>query len=186
MREARRKARAHFRSGAASCSPLADDRSGLEARAIVIDEASSHRPRRGLEVLDLFLSRETEGSPEARLLRSAGLAGTAACVFEAASAAARESGFFASSLMGFREVQESLACLYTGAEALRLGACRVCSLLERGERGGGEAESLRLHAKARALARDARAVALKLLGEAWVRENLPGDGSPEAEERIEK
>lgn len=185
MREVRRKARAHFRSGAASGSPFADDRSGLEARTMVVDEASSHRPRRGLEILDRFLSRETEGSPETRLLRSAGLAGTAACVFEAASAAARERGFFASSLMGFREVQESLAGLYTEAEALRLGACRVCSLLERGERDRGEAESLQLQEKARALARYARAVALKLLGEAWVSENLPGDGSPDAEERIE-
>lgn len=186
MKEVRRKARAHFRSGASSGSPFANDRPGLEARAMVVDEASSHRPKRGLEILDRLLSRETEGSPEARLLRSAGLAGTAACVFEAASAAARERGFFASSLMGFRAVQESLAGLYAGTEALRLGACRVCSLLERGERERGEAESLPLHAKALALAREARALALEMLGEAWVSENLPGDGSPDAEERIER
>jgi len=206
MKAVRRKARDYFGRGGAitsgdltslpdrvwrdllgtpdtSIGSVSNDRAGLSVRALIIDEASSHSPRLGLNLLSRWISRETEGSPEARLFRLARQAGTAAHVFEAGVLAAREKGLFASSLMGFREVQESLAGLVSGVETLRLGACRVCHLLDHGERERGEAESIPLYAKGLTLLRDARSLALGLLGEAWTKDNLPEDESPSENER---
>lgn len=148
---------------------------GLSDGALIIDEASYFRPRLGLDLMERWLAGEVGNSSEAKLFRIARIAGTAARVFEAGAREAREKGVFESSLMGCRELQETLAGLASGVEILRLGACRLCHLLARGERDRGEAELTRLYEKALALGRDAGSVALGLLGEAWTRDNLVGD-----------
>lgn len=116
-------------------------------------------------------------------LRWGALAGTADAVLEAGARAARERGDFASSLMGCREVQESLAGLIARAELVRFGARRMGLLLERGERDRAALEAVPLEARAGELASATRAVALALLGEAWVRTHLDRDGGWAANER---
>lgn len=116
-------------------------------------------------------------------LRGERLAATADRVVEAGARAARERGAFSSSLMGCREVQESLASLVAGADLVRLGACRLCCLLERGERDRAGLESKSLDVRAGALAEEARAVASALLGEPWAQATLDADGGPSADER---
>ncbi len=142
---------------------------------LIIEEASSFNPRLGLDLMKRWTSGEAGSSPEGRLFRLARLVGTAAHVFEAGAREARDKGYFESSLMGCRELQESLAGLASGIEILRLGACRICHLLARGERDRGEAELALLYEKALALDREARSVAVGLLGEVWMRDGLPGD-----------
>jgi hypothetical protein len=85
--------------------------------------------------------------------------------------------------MACRELQEDLAGLASGVEILRLGACRLCHLLDRGERGRGEAELTGLYEKALALGRETGSVALGLLGEAWTRDNLSGQEFSSEHER---
>jgi hypothetical protein len=116
-------------------------------------------------------------------LRWGGLAGTADLVVEAGARAARERGDFSSSLMGCREVQERLAGLIAGAELVRLNAGRISLLLERSERDRAALEAAPLDARAGELAAATRAVALSLLGEAWVRTHLDEGGGPSADER---
>jgi len=142
---------------------------------LIIEEASYYKPRLGLDLMKRWMSGEAGSSLDGRLVRLARLVGTAAHVFEAGARAARDKGYFESSLMGCRELQESLAGLASGVEVLRLGACRICHLLTRGERDRGEAELALLYEKALALDRKARSVAVGLLGEAWTRDSLPGD-----------
>ena len=155
--------------------PVFSGSAGVSEGVLIIEEASCYRPRLGLDLMKRRLSGEAGSSPEERLFRLARIVGTAAHVFEAGAREARDRGFFESSLMGCREIQEGLAGLVCRVEILRLGACRICHLLERGERDRGEAESVPLYEKALALGREARSVALGLLGEAWTRDNLPGD-----------
>lgn len=159
----------------ASIGSVSNGRAGLSVRTLIIEEASFYRPRLGLDLMKRWLFGEAGSSPEERLFRLARIVGTAAHVFEAGAREARDRGFFESSLMGCRELQEGLAGLASGVEILRLGSCRICHLLARGERDRGEAESVPLYEKALALGREARSVALGLLGEVWTRDNLPGD-----------
>ncbi len=182
----RKKARDYFRlEGEALCR--ATDGfpafTGVSEGVLIIDEASFYRPLLGLDLMERWLSGEQKNSSEARLFRLARIVGTAAHVFESGAREARDQGIFESSLMGCRELQESLAGLASGIEVLRLGACRICHLLARGERDRGEAELTRLYEKALALGREARSVALSLLGEAWTRDNLPGDEFSSEHER---
>ena len=174
----RDKARDFF-CGRERCRPPLDlaipSELGLSGRIAVVEEAAFHDPKLGRE-----LASSGEGSASADrivdgILHLAFLAGTASCVLDAGSQAARERGDFSSSLMGCREVQESLAGLASGAELLRLGTCRLCRLLERGERDRADAEAARLLAGAGVIARNIKAVALSLLGEPWIAENLPGE-----------
>lgn len=116
-------------------------------------------------------------------LRWERLAATADRVVEAGARAARERGAYSSSLMGCREVQESLASLVAGADLVRLGACRLCRLLERGERDRAVLESERFDVRAGELAEEVRAVAVALLGEPWVHAYLDADGGLSAGER---
>ena len=155
--------------------PAISGSAGVSEGVLIIEEASFYRPRLGLDLLNRWLSGEAGRSPEERLFRLALIVGTAAHVFEAGAQEARDRGFFESSLMGCRELQEGLAGLACRVEILRLGACRICHLLERGERDRGEAESVSLYEKGLALVREARSVALGLLGEVWTRDNLQGD-----------
>ena len=119
-------------------------------------------------------------------LRWERLAATADRVVEAGARAARERGAFSSSLMGCREIQESLASLVAGAGLVRLGACRLCGLLERGERDLAGLESERFDVRAGELAEEVRAVASALLGETWVHATLDADGGPPADERTRR
>lgn len=119
-------------------------------------------------------------------LRWERLAATADRVVEAGARAARERGAFSSSLMGCREVQESLASLVAGADLIRLGACRLCSLLERGERDRACLESERFDVRAGELAEEVRAVASALLGEPRDHATLDPDGGPSADERTRR
>jgi hypothetical protein len=96
---------------------------------------------------------------------------------EAGARAARERGSFSSSLMGCREVQESLAGLVSGAGLVHFATCRLCRLLEKGERDRAGRESALLEARAQTLAGDIRAVALSLLGQSWVEEPSGGRSS---------
>ena len=155
--------------------PVFSGTAGVSEGVLIIEEASCYRPQLGLDLMKRRLSGEAGSSPEERLFRLARIVGTAAYVFEAGAREARDRGFFESSLMGCRELQEGLAGLACRVEILRLGACRICHLLERGERDRGEAESVPLYKKALALVCEARSVALGLLGEVWTRDNLPGD-----------
>ena len=193
----RRKARDYFcREGEALCrgaskpspsilrdlgiSPDADGfpafsgSAGVSEGVLIIEEASFYGPRLGLELIKRWMSGKAGNSLESKLYRLARISGTVAYVFEAGAREARARGVFESSLMGCRELQEGLAGLASGVEILRLGACRLCHLLGRGERDRGEAELTRLYEKALALGRETGSVALSLLGEAWTRDNLPG------------
>ena len=187
MKAARRRARTHFLRLAEESTgdvfgPAADmwralepGPAGLGARAVIIDEIAAFRPRVGLGMLDNLPTGETVGSAGEKLLHLARLAGTVAHVFAAASRAALEKGFFSSALLGFRDVQMRLAGLVSGVETLRLGTCRVGHLLDRGDsaRAGAEVDGFLAHA--RSLVREAGELALGLLGEGWLRNNLPGD-----------
>ena len=120
---------------------------------------------------------------KAIVLRWGALAGAADLVVEAGARAARERGDFASSLMGCREVQESLAALVGRAGLVRLGAGRIGLLLERGERERAALESGRFDSQASALAEAVRAAALALLGADWVGAHLDTVGGAAAGER---
>jgi len=157
----------------------------LSGRVSICDEASSHDPRLGRE-LAAWRAAASAGPADpledlaCRLGRSAG---TAAHVAEAGARAAREQGAFSSSLMACREVQESLAALVSGAGLVRFGACRLCRLLERGERELASREAAGLEARARALAADTRSLARSLLGDAWTEAHIPADDFPTPGER---
>ena len=163
--------------------PAFSGSAGVSEGVLIIEEASFCRPRLGLDLITRWMPGEAGHSPEERLFQLARIVGTAAHVFEAGAREARARGFFESSLMGCREHQEDLAGLASRIEILRLGACRICHLLARGERGRGEAELASLYEKALDLGREAGSVALGLLGEAWTRDNLPGDEFSSAYER---
>ncbi|MCX6569634.1 MAG: hypothetical protein NT147_11395 [Candidatus Aminicenantes bacterium] len=164
-------------------SPAFAGSGGVSEGVLIIEEASFYRPRLGLDLMERRISTEAGSSPEGKLFRLARIVGTAAHVFEAGARAARDGGYFESSLMGCRKLQEGLAGLASGIEILRLGACRVCHLLARGERDPGEEEMALLYEKALALDREVRSVALGLLGEVWTKDNLPGDESSSEYER---
>ena len=184
----RRKARDHFRrdlgiSKDADGFPAFSGSADVSEGVLIIEEAAFYRPRLGLELMKRWMSGEAGSSQEGRLFRLARIIGTAAHVFEAGAREARDRGYFESSLMGCRELQESLAGLASGVEILRLGACRICHLLDRGERDRAEAELALLCEKALALDREARSVAVGLLGEVWTKDSLPGDGFSSEYER---
>lgn len=155
----------------------------VAARVSILEAAAARDPRLARRILGCSPAAAGHDPLEGTVLRLGLLAGTADHVLEAGLRAARERGAFASSLMGCREVQESLAGLVAGAELMRLGACRLCRLLDRREEARAEAEAVRLLAGARALAGDVRAVAISLLGPAWVTEHLPEDDPVPADER---
>jgi hypothetical protein len=163
--------------GEMGCPPMSRE-------ILIVDEASCRNPRLGLELLRRETADERHGPQEEKLLRLAGMAGAAAHVYDAGSRAARDRGFFSSSLMGFREVQERLASLVAGAELLRLGTIRACHIAGRADLERFEAEIEALLERGRSLTREARSLALDLLGEDWTREHLPEDGPPPANERM--
>jgi hypothetical protein len=155
----------------------------LGGRVSICDEAACRDPRLGRDLLAWRAGAVPLDPLEETACELGRLAGTAAHVLGAGARAARDRGAFASSLMGCREIQESLAGLASGAEWLRFGACRLCRLIERDDRVMAQAEAARLRAKAREIAGDVRAVALSLLGAPWVAENLAAADALSANER---
>ncbi len=154
----------------------------LSRRVSILEEAARHDPRLGHDLL--FRRAAAPLDPVAAIACRLGrAAGAAAHVLEAGALAARERGYYSSSLMDFREVQERLAGLISGAGLARLGACRLCRLLERGETERAALESGAFDALAAALEADIRAVAGSLLGPSWVDISLPADEAPTAKER---
>jgi hypothetical protein len=160
--------------------------SDLGGRVAIVEEAARHDPRLGHSLLAFDPSGEALEPFAETALRLGRLAGTAAHVLDAGAHAARVRGAFASSLMGCRDVQESLAGLAFRAELARLGACRICRLIEKGDAARAAWESRRLESLAGELSVEVRAVALSLLGEAWVRAYLDADGGPSAGERTSR
>ena len=149
----------------------------------IIEGAASCDPDLARGLLTRRAGSRTADPVGDRLCAFARLAGAAEYVLEAGARSARERGAFASSLMGCREVQESLAAIAWSAELLRLGTCRVLRLLDRGEPDRAEAESGRLLDRAAALSRDTRSVALALLGDDWAGARLAGEEPSPTEER---
>ncbi len=141
---------------------------------VLVEEAARRDPDLARRLLEGNSSPDSSDPLGVRLLGFARQAGTAAHVLEAGARAARERGLFASSLMGCREVQEGLAGLASNAELLRLGTCRVLRLIERGDRERAGEESVLMAGRASALEGSTRAVALSLLGRAWVEARLAG------------
>jgi hypothetical protein len=204
-RALRRAAAEHFRrfegsaegeSPGAAATPLEEIRHKLEAgtsvlpdlgcRVSIVEEAARHDPRLGRSLLDPVQPGNPAEPFAETALRLGRLAGTAAHVLDAGARAARERGAYSSSLMGCRDVQESLAGLAVRAELARLGACRICRLVERGEKDRAVRESVRLETLAGELTVEVRTVALSLLGEAWVLACLGADRRPSATERISR
>jgi hypothetical protein len=167
--------------GAGGAAPSAHARLG--GSVSICDEAACRDPRLGRDLLAWRAAAVPLDPLEETACSLGRLAGTAAHVLAAGARAARDRGAFASSLMGCREIQESLAGLASGAEWLRFGACRLCRLIERDDRVMAQAEAARLRAKAREIAGDVRAVALSLLGAPWVAENLAAADALSANER---
>ena len=155
----------------------------LSRPASIIEEAARCDPRLGRDLLAWRAASGPFGPLEASLCQMGRLAGTAAHVLEAGVRAARERGAFSSSLMGCRDVQESLAGLVSEADLVRLGACRLCRLLERGENERAGRESAGFDILGRALDSRIRAVALSLLGQSWVEANLPAEALSSDDER---
>jgi hypothetical protein len=156
---------------------------GLGTRISICDEASCHDPQLGRALL-AWRSADGPFDPlEELACRLGRLAGTADHVAAAGARAAQEQGAFASSLMGCREVQERLAGLVTGADLVRVGAWRLCRLLERGDRERAGREAAGLEARARAFAAGLRAAAGALLGRPWVEANVPDEDLGFAAER---
>jgi hypothetical protein len=196
----RRRAREYFRSSPdtsgleerPSWERIRRDLAGGETRdeaallgetVAIIEGAASCDPGLAWGLLTRRTGPRTADPVGDRLCAFARLAGAADHVLEAGARSARERGAFASSLMGCREVQESLAGIAWGAELLRLGTCRVLRLIDRGEPDRAVAESARLLDRAAALARDTRSVALALLGDDWAGARLAGEDPSPTEER---
>jgi hypothetical protein len=156
--------------------------SRLSRRVTILEEAARHDPSLARELFVRTASASLNPVEEiaCRLGRAAG---AAAHVLAAGSLAARERGYYSSSLMDFREVQERLAGLVSGAELARFGACRLCRLLDKGETARASLESGALSARAAALEAEVRSVAGSLLGPSWVDARLPADEAPTANER---
>lgn len=177
----RRTVRGRLAANAAPVSPAGP--LTLAERVAVVEEAACRDPRLGRELAGSGGGSGPADRAVEEVLGYARLAGVATYVLKAGARAARERGSFASSLMGCREVQERLAGLASAAALMGLRTCRLCRLLERGDRDRAGAESEKLLPAARALGDDVRAVALSLLGAPWVAGNLPREDIPEGNER---
>lgn len=155
----------------------------LSGRVSIFDEAARHDPRLGHDLLVWRAAAAPLDPAEETACRLGLLAGTASFVLEAGANTAREQGYYSSSLMDFRQVQERLAGLVSGAGLARLGACRLCRLIERGETERAVFESKALRARAASLEAEIRSVAGSVLGPSWVAALLPPGAGPTPDER---
>lgn len=159
------------------------DGAPLSGRVSLLDEAARRDPRIGDRALAVIAPEAALDPAERAACLLGRLAGTAAYVFEAGTRAAKERGFFSSALMDFREVQERLASLVSGADLARFGACRLCRLIERGERDRAGREADGLLARAAAFDAEVRSVAAFLLGPEWAGTPALLASRPAADER---
>lgn len=146
----------------------------LLAKALVIEEISSASPRLGRELLPVLGgdARDAPGT-EGEAAEIAWTIGAATAVLEACLKAAREQGFFASTLMDHQKVQMALGDLLSGLESARLQSYRALRLIDGGDaaRGG---EELRRAASLARTARDiATGAASALLDRRWLSELFP-------------
>ncbi|MGZ5468583.1 MAG: hypothetical protein ACXW2H_05520 [Candidatus Aminicenantales bacterium] len=158
----------------------------LSRRVSIFEAAARHDPRLGHDLLAWRSAAAPPAPAEETACRLGRAAGTAAHVLEAGASAAREKGYYSSSLMDFREVQERLAGLVAGAGLAHLGACRLCRLLEKGETDRAALEAGALDSRVAALEADVRSVAGSLLGPSWVKDRLPAAIGPTASERTRR
>ncbi|MGZ7046371.1 MAG: acyl-CoA dehydrogenase family protein, partial [Candidatus Aminicenantales bacterium] len=130
---------------------------GLLDKALFVEEVSSASPRLGRELVPVLGGR-ARGEPgtDSEAAEIAWTIGAAAAVLEACLKAAREQGFFASTLMNHRKVQMALGDLLSGLESARLQSYRALRLIDGGDGARGR-EELR---RAAGLARRARDIAM--------------------------
>ncbi len=155
---------------------LAETRVGILERAIVVEEVSAVSPPLGRALVP---SGDQTGLSPAEMTASeiAVSLGRAAGVLEACQRAAREKGFFESTLMDHQRAQMRLADVLSGLEAARLQAYRAFSLLDRGDSGRGERELARAAERASRVGAAARDLAAALLASDWL------ERGPEMHER---
>lgn len=172
----RRRVRDHFRRGRTTA---AADRSwsvrpagveGLLGHALVIEEASAASPKLGRAVLAAAPAPAGTGAAAGEL---AWAIGSASAALEAGLDAAREKGFFQSTLMGHQKVQGDLAEAFSAVQALRLKSYRALRLVDRGETARGEDELGRAAGEARAVRDRALALAGALLEGGRLAELMP-------------
>lgn len=111
--------------------------------------------------------------PEDVAASTAWLMGVSAAIYAACLGAAREAGFFESTLMDHQKVQQGLADLLADLEAARLQAYRALRLIDRGEKERGQAELGRASRLAEHASENAIILAVTLLGQGWLAARLP-------------
>ena len=149
---------------------------GLLAMALFVEEVSSASPRLGRELVPV-LGGEAHGAPgtDSEAAEIAWTIGVAAAVLEACLKAAREQGFFASTLMDHQKVQMALGDLLSGLESARLQSYRALRLIDGGDAARGGEELRRAAGLARRARDIAMGAALALLGPRWLSEKIPGN-----------
>jgi len=137
---------------------------GLLERALIIEEVSAASPETARA---LFGAPEGQAGgpggadPAAEVARAIG---TAAAILETCLRAAREKGFFDSTLMDYQKAQADLANALSGLEAERLQAYRALRLLERGDKDRGDKELGHASARVQEILDEARSLLSGLLG----------------------
>jgi alkylation response protein AidB-like acyl-CoA dehydrogenase len=149
---------------------------GLLAKALVVEEVSSASPRLGRELVPV-LGGEARGAPgtDSEAAEIAWTIGVAAAVLEACLKAAREQGFFASTLMDHQKVQMALGDLLSGLESARLQSYRALRLIDGGDTTRGGEELRRAAGLAGRAHSEAMGMASALLGPRWLSEKIPGN-----------
>lgn len=148
--------------------------SGLLAKALVIEEVSSASPRLGRELVPV-LGGEARDAPgtDGVAAEIAWTIGAAAAVLVACLKAAREQGFFASTLMDHQKIQMALGDLLSGLESARLQSYRALRLIDGGDASRGGEELRRAAGLARRARDSAMGAASALLDHRWLSDNIP-------------
>jgi len=137
---------------------------GLLDRALVIEEISAASPELGQTLLPAAGGRDARPGTEAGAAagEAAWTIGAAAAVLVSCLRAAREKGFFESTLMDYQKIQSDLAGALSSLEAARLQAYRALRLLDRGDLDRGREELGRASACARTILGEALTLAAAL------------------------
>jgi hypothetical protein len=146
---------------------------GLVGTALIVDELSSASPQLGQAFLAGWTPSRPASGPELSAAATAWDLGTASAAYGACLKAARERGYFGSTLMDHQRVQMDLAGLLAGLETARLQAYRALRLIDRGRGDRGEGELERARQLAARTREAAEALARTLIGEDWVKVTFP-------------
>jgi len=148
---------------------------GLVGAALAVEECSRASPRLGRALMAAWKRPRRRSGPEQRsALDAAWSLGTAASVYESCLKAAREGGYFESTLMGHLKVQLDLAELLSELESARVQAYRAFHLIDRGRAERGRNELARAAKLAGTARQTAEALAVGLLGQDWTGTLSPG------------